>query len=100
MADTDLAQADVMVLMSLAPGPKHGYAMMGDILAFGRVRVGPGTLYASLERLEREGLVVPLAPEGRRRPYRITAAGLTALRARAADLRHLAGVATRRLATR
>lgn len=100
MGPAELAAADVMVLMSLAPGPKHGYAIMSDILAFAGVRIGPGTLYTALERLERDGLIVRLAAEGRRRPYRITTTGLAAIRARAADMRRLTAVATRRLATR
>jgi DNA-binding PadR family transcriptional regulator len=92
--------ASLLILMSLASGPKHGYGMMGDILEFSGQRVGPGTLYTAIERLERDGLIAPVPSADRRRPYRITPNGLTAMRGRAQDLRRLAGVATRRLAAR
>jgi DNA-binding PadR family transcriptional regulator len=65
----------MLVLTSLAGGNKHGYALIKDIEDFSGVRLGPGTLYGALARLEREGLVAPLAAEDRRHPYRITSAG-------------------------
>ena len=94
------SEAGVLILLSLATGPKHGYAMMTDISAFADTRVGPGTLYTALARLEEDGLIAAVASDDRRRPYRITPSGLTALKARAESLRRLASVATRRLATR
>ncbi len=42
------------------------------------VHLGPGTLYGALSRLEEQGLIEPAAEQGRRRPYRITAAGADA----------------------
>jgi DNA-binding PadR family transcriptional regulator len=67
-----LAEPWLLVLTSLADGPKHGYAIMTDIAAFSGVRMEPGTLYGVLSRLERRGWVRPLAAAGRRRPYEIT----------------------------
>ncbi len=75
-----------LLLISLSGGPKHGHAMLLDVAAFAGVRMGPGTLYGALSRLEDDGLVEALAPEGRRRPYRLTDAGLAALRARLTGL--------------
>ena len=72
----------LLLLISLAGGPKHGHAMLHDVEAFAGVRLGPGTLYGALARLEEAGLVKPLEPEGRRRPYRLTDAGAAALTAR------------------
>ncbi len=69
----------VLVLSSLAGGEKHGYAMVADILEMASVHLGPGTLYGALARLEEQGLIAPLPAQGRRRPYRITAAGARAL---------------------
>jgi DNA-binding PadR family transcriptional regulator len=69
-----LAEPWLLVLTSLADGPKHGYAIMTDVAAFSGVRMEPGTLYGALSRLERRGWVRPLAAAGRRRPYEITAA--------------------------
>ena len=65
----------ILVLSSLASGDKHGYAIMADVAAFADVRLGPGTLYGAITRLERRGLIRPVAGDDRRQPYRITAAG-------------------------
>jgi DNA-binding PadR family transcriptional regulator len=74
------ADPAVLILTSLAGGPKHGYALIKDVEEVAGVTLGPGTLYGALQRLEERGLVEALAPEERRRPYRITAAGVSALR--------------------
>jgi DNA-binding PadR family transcriptional regulator len=63
----------LLVLTSLADGPKHGYAIMTDVAAFSGVRMEPGTLYRALSGLERRGWVRPLATAGRRRSYEIAA---------------------------
>ncbi len=80
----------LLVLSSLAGGPKHGYAMVADIDEIAGVHLGPGTLYGALARLESQGLIEPTAAEGRRRPYRITGAGAQLLER---QLQTLAGVA-------
>src|SRR5256885_9657066 len=74
----------LLILISLADGPKHGYAMTEDIASVAGVRLGPGTLYGAIARLETRGLIEALASEDRRNPYRMTPAGETALRARVA----------------
>ena len=89
----------LFILASLAGGEKHGYAMMDDIEALCGVRLGPGTLYGALARLERRGLVEPLASEERRRPYRLTAAGASALEERLRELEGFARAGLGRLAT-
>jgi DNA-binding PadR family transcriptional regulator len=73
--------ASVLILTSLAEGPKHGYALIQDVLAFSGVRLGPGTLYGALDRLERLGLIEALPNDDRRHPYRITPEGTSALAA-------------------
>ena len=67
------AEPWLLVLTSLADGPKHGYAIMTDVAAFSGVWMEPGTLYRALSRLERRGWVRPLDTAGRRR-YEIAAA--------------------------
>src|SRR5207249_3802095 len=62
----------LLVLISLAGGPKHGYAMIEDIATIGGSRLGPGTLYGAIARLEKLGLIEPLLPTDRRRPYRLS----------------------------
>src|ERR1700676_545905 len=73
------ADAGLLVLTSLAGGAKHGYAMTLDIEQLAGVRLGPGTLYGALARLEGNGLIESLPAEHRRRPYRLTDAGSAAL---------------------
>jgi DNA-binding PadR family transcriptional regulator len=84
----------LLVLTSLAEGPKHGYAITVDVEEFAGVRLGPGTLYGALSRLEDRGLIEALPSEDRRRPYRLTAAGSSALER---ELRTLGAVARRGL---
>ena len=88
----------VLILTSLAEGPKHGHALAKDIAQFAGVTLGPGALYGAITRLEERGLIEALPSEDRRRPYRITAAGSTALTAAVADMRRLADVGAQRLA--
>jgi DNA-binding PadR family transcriptional regulator len=89
----------VLILISLADGPKHGYAMTEDIDAVADVRLGPGTLYGAIARLESRGLIERLDAEDRRNPYRLTALGEKALRARLASLQAIARIGQRRLAS-
>jgi DNA-binding PadR family transcriptional regulator len=92
------AEPALLILVSLSEGPKHGYAMMADIEAGTGRPIGPGTLYAAIARLEARGLVEPLAPVDRRRPYRLTALGATALREQLTELSAFASLGLRRLA--
>lgn len=86
------------ILISLADGPKHGYAMTEDIAALSGKRPGPGTLYGALTRLEEHGLIERLESEDRRNPYKLTARGARALKSRLAALDVLARAARTRLA--
>lgn len=88
----------MLILASLAAGPKHGYAMIEDIEQMAGVRLGPGTLYGAIARLEQRGLISPLPTEERRRPYRLTALGATALRQQLAALQAFATTGLQRLA--
>ncbi|HEY7525994.1 MAG TPA: helix-turn-helix transcriptional regulator [Candidatus Limnocylindria bacterium] len=76
----------LLLLISLAAGPKHGHAMLLDVARFAGIRLGPGTLYGALSRLVEDGHVEPLPPDGRRRPYRLTRAGRRLLEARLGGL--------------
>jgi DNA-binding PadR family transcriptional regulator len=80
---TDLGRfsdPSLLILSSLVGGPKHGYAMMEDILEYSATRLEPGTLYGAIARLEQRGWIEALPSDDRRRPYRITATGVVALR--------------------
>ncbi len=69
----------LLVLASLADGPKHGYAITLDVEQMAGVRLGPGTLYGALSRLEARELIEALPAQERRRPYRLTGAGSATL---------------------
>jgi DNA-binding PadR family transcriptional regulator len=87
----------VLILTSLAAGPKHGHALAKDIRDFAGVSLGPGALYGAITRLEERGLIEPLEIDDRRRPYRITATGSAALAGVIADMRQIADVGAARL---
>lgn len=78
------------VLAALAREPRHGYAVAREVeaLSDGRIVMGPGTLYGSLQRMAESGLIEETPNPGddgqhvdRRRYYRSTELGRAALRA-------------------
>jgi len=71
----NMTDPSLLVLSSLADGDKHGYAMMDDIAAFAGIRLGPGTLYGAITRLEERGWIRAVESADRRKPYRLTAEG-------------------------
>jgi len=87
----------LLVLATLADGPKHGYAIMQESERLSGQTLGPGTLYAALARLERRGLIEAVASGDRRRPYRITVLGATTLQAHLDQLQSFARRALGRL---
>ena len=87
----------LLVLSSLAEGPKHGYAITRDVEQLSGVKLGPGTLYGALSRLEGKGLIEALPAEDRRRPYRLTSLGAATLRAHLDAQRRVAELGLRRL---
>ncbi len=96
-SDGYFSDPPLLVLASLADGPKHGHAMIADIAEMSGTRLGPGTLYGAIARLEREGLIEPLPPDERRYPYRLTGKGARVLRAKLATLHHFVRAGLRRL---
>ena len=89
--------ATLLILTSLAGGPKHGYAMIEDIASITGVRLGPGTLYDAIGRLEAEGMIEALATDDRRRPYQITPAGRRRLESEISGMKGLVTTSLRRL---
>ena len=86
-----------LILASLADGDKHGYAMMEDIQRFAGVRLGPGTLYGAITRLEEQGWIRPVESEDRRKPYRLTADGRRHLEEQMSRLDRVVKAAQQRL---
>jgi DNA-binding PadR family transcriptional regulator len=85
-------------MVSLAGGPKHGYAIMDDIEQLSGIRFGPGTLYGALARLENLGLIESLPAQDRRLPYQLTRTGRVALRWHLAGVRRFVDIGLARLA--
>ena len=93
------AEPSLLIMASLAEGPKHGYAIAKDVETFGGVALGPGTLYGALARLESRGLIEALPIEQRRHPYRLTMSGSRALAEHLERLRSFATIGLVRLGT-
>jgi len=94
------------VLLALAGKDRHGYAVLKEIarISQGAIRLGPGTLYAAIRRLEDQGLIVesahrpdPDLDDERRRYYHLTETGRAVLAAETERLRHTVRLAGRRL---
>lgn len=104
MTQRALQEPTLLMLTVLADQPRHGYAIVQEVLAIsqGRVRLRTGTLYGALERLVLEDLIEVHSEEtvaGRlRRSYRLTGQGRVVLAAEAQRLRSAAAEVERRLA--
>jgi DNA-binding PadR family transcriptional regulator len=94
-----VTEKDLLVLLSLATGPKHGYAVMQDVRELSGRAMGPGTLYSVIPKLEQMGFIEALPTKDRRTPYRLTGKGRGALRAEVTKRGHLMTVARQRVAS-
>jgi len=95
-----MSDPSLLVLASLAEGAKHGHAMLDDIEMMCGRRLGPGTLYGAIGRLERQGLIEPLPADDRRRPYRLTRAGHASFTARLEAMQRIVTIGAARLSPR
>jgi DNA-binding PadR family transcriptional regulator len=105
VAQSPLTPSVFHILLALAGGERHGYAIMREVAeqSGGRMRLGPGTLYGSLRRLVEDGLIEetetrpdPALDDERRRYYRLTAEGRRVAQAEAERLDSLAQAARAR----
>ena len=92
-----MSDPTLLALSSLADGDKHGYAMMEDIEQFASVRLGPGTLYGAITRLEERGWIRPVKTKDRRQPYTITASGKAHLAEQLSGLQQVVKIGLGRL---
>ena len=98
-----LTEPVLLVLMSLAEQPRHGYLILKDIEAMsgGRVRLSTGTLYGALQRLLDQGWIERIQEEDAprdRRTYRLTSRGRRNLQMEIDRMRHLTKLAALRIA--
>src|SRR5580692_1938019 len=96
------SEAVLLILLSLAEAPRHGYALMKDIesLSAGRVRLSTGTLYGALKRLLEDGSIerIDLKDTTReKQSYRLTRFGREQLQVESARVQQLARAAAFRL---
>ncbi|MCZ7437388.1 PadR family transcriptional regulator [Micromonospora sp. WMMC241] len=103
MSESPLREPTFLILTALTEEPRHGYAVIEDVLRIsdGRVRLRAGTLYAVLDRLRSDGLIEvdreEVVQSRLRRYYRLTALGATRLATEVDRLRRHADTAGRRL---
>lgn len=88
----------VLILLSLAGQPRHGYAICDDVETISGHRPGPGTLYGAIARLESRGFITPMKSEGKRTIYKLTVAGSQALEARLRAMEQITKLGRKRLA--
>ena len=76
-----MTEAMYYILLALLE-PNHGYQLMQAVgtVSHGRVKMGPGTLYGVLTRMGKDGLIMVVNDDGRRKTYAITEAGKEALK--------------------
>jgi DNA-binding PadR family transcriptional regulator len=100
-----LLPATFHILVALADEDRHGYAIIQDVAARtdGSIRLSPGTLYRSIQRMLEDGLIVetderpsPEDDDERRRYYRLTTLGAAVAKAEAARLMDLVRMARAR----
>jgi DNA-binding PadR family transcriptional regulator len=93
-----LKQDVFLILIAVAPGPRHGYAIMLDVLerSSGSLRLQSGALYRTIKQMVAQGLIAERAPpaetddsDARRRYYRTTRFGEQVLEAESDRLAHL-----------
>ncbi|RMI31731.1 PadR family transcriptional regulator [Nocardia stercoris] len=89
--------AQLLVLWALAQGPSHGYAINASVEQLTGERLGPGSLYGALTRLEAKGLIETLDGVGRQRPVRLTTPGRELLERELRSMANLASTGLRRL---
>ncbi len=77
-----LSEATYYILLCLDV-PMHGYAIMQKVeeISAGQVKIGPGTLYGAFSTLEKEGLIIKISEEERRKSYLLTSKGRLVLAA-------------------
>ena len=100
-----LSPAVFHILLALAGGERHGYDIMREVetITDGKLQMGPGTLYGSIKRMLRDGLIAeaderpdPALDDSRRRYYELTDFGRRVLVAESGRLARLVEVARRR----
>ena len=106
LSNLPLREPTFLILLSLAPGPRHGYAILKEVesLSDSRVKMSTGTLYGAIERLLDLGWIyrvddpLPTESNRKRKAYELTELGHMVLSAEIARMQKLVSVAQSRMA--
>lgn len=87
----------LLILISLAEKNRHGYAIMEDIEKSYDIKLGPGTLYGAISRLEKTGYISGLELQDRKKPYKLTEEGQLYLTEQIKDIQKITTLGLKRL---
>ncbi|MCI0768517.1 PadR family transcriptional regulator [Bacillus sp. TL12] len=91
------SEPTLFILISLAEGNKHGYAIMEDIENSYDIKIGPGTLYGAISRMEKKNLIESISTKDRRKPYQITSEGREYLQEKLKEIENVTKLGFKRL---
>lgn len=91
------SEPTLFILISLAEGTKHGYAIMEDIEHSYNMKIGPGTLYGAISRLEKLDFIEAIPSKDRKKPYQITSKGKEYLQEKLSEIDKVTKLAYKRL---
>lgn len=97
MKKSKFSEPSLLVLISLAEENRHGYAIMEDIERNYDIKLGPGTLYGAISRLEKAGYISVLESEDRKKPYKLTDAGHQFLTEQIREIQKVTTIGLKRL---
>ena len=105
MERNNVSESVLLILLSLAPEPRHGYAILKDVeeMSQGRVKLSTGTLYGALRRMLEDTWIVRFNEANAtrdRQAYKLSGKGHQVLSAEVSRMKQLTRVATTRLAGR
>ncbi|WP_208588757.1 PadR family transcriptional regulator [Gracilibacillus suaedae] len=97
MKKNRFSEPSLLILISLAEQNRHGYAIMEDIEQNYAIKLGPGTLYGAISRLEKAGYIRVLESENRKKPYTMTEAGRIYLSEQIKEMQKITTLGLKRL---
>lgn len=97
MVKSKFSEPSLFILISLAEQDRHGYAIMEDIEKNYNVKLGPGTLYGAISRLEKAGYISAVESQERKKPYRLTEEGHTYLTEQIREIQKVTNIGMKRL---
>ncbi|WP_211655528.1 PadR family transcriptional regulator [Planococcus alpniumensis] len=97
MVKSKFSEPSLLILISLAEQDRHGYAIMEDIEKNYNIKLGPGTLYGAISRLEKAGHISAVESQERKKPYRLTEEGHAYLTEQIREIQKVTNIGMKRL---